>query len=237
MSEIIASTAQQSAYDAVVTLFVIDATRIEGDIFKFTTGTLGGEAVVFDGEPYAPVPCRLTGLAWNGSGHIPSPTFTVSNIAGQFVTSLVGKNNLVGAKLTIIKTFEQFLDDGKNPDPTARFPEEVFYFDQLQSMDNEQITWRLSALFDVRGVKLPRRQILREACTHRYRRWVDGAFDYSDATCPYVGALAYDLQNNVVLDPSQDKCSLNLGGCKARFANSQLPFRGFPGAARVRDRV
>lgn len=236
MPDIIA-TSQQPYYGAVVRLFTLDNSSQGGDIFRFTNGPLGDEAVIFDGEPYAPVPCELSGLTWSGHGSIPTPTFEVSNIAGQFVTAVIGSDSLLGAKLTMVKTFEQFLDNGDNPDPTARFPEEVFFVDQLVSMDSETVVWRLAALFDLKGVKLPRRQILRDACTHRYRRYIDGSFDYSEATCPYVGATSYDLQNNTTTD-ANDKCALRLSSCRTRFGeNGSLPFRGFPGAARIRNRV
>lgn len=236
MPEIIATT-QAPNYGARVKLFVLDASALGGSVFHFATGSFGGEPIVFDGEPYAPVPCQVEGVSWSGEGAIPTPTLKASNIAGQFVTSVLGTNGLAGARLTIIETFDQFLDNGANPDPLARFPSEEFYIDQLESMDNERISWRLSALFDVRGVKLPRRQVLRDACTHRYRRYIDGEFDYSKATCPYVGEGSFDVQNEVTAD-SGDQCGKNLSACKIRFGeNASLPFRGFPGVARVRNRV
>ncbi|WP_158657983.1 phage minor tail protein L [Agarilytica rhodophyticola] len=237
MPDIIASTAQQSYYGAVVTLFVLDASSIGGSITYFTPGPLNGEFVQFNNRAYVPFPAEINGLSWSGRGAIPTPSLTVSNVGSDFVAAILGSDNLVGSRLTIIKTFEQFLDDGSNPDPTATFPEEIFSIDQLVSMDNERIVWRLAALFDVRGVKLPRRQILRDACTHRYRRFVNGSFDYTKATCPYVGSSSFDLQNNAT-NSANDKCALNLGACRLRFgSNAVLPFRGFPGAARIRDRV
>ncbi len=236
MPDIIA-TSLQPHYGALVTLYVLDATAHGGDVFRFTTGSFGADAVVFSGEPYSPVPCEVTGLSWNGDGAIPTPQFQVSNIAGQFVTAVLGTDSLLGARLTIIKTFDQFLDNGESPDPNSHFPHEEFYVDQLSKMDNETVVWKLAALFDLRGVKLPRRQVLRDACTNRYRRYVNNGFDYSNVTCPYTGDQSFNLQNESV-GATQDKCALNLAACRLRFGTSAtLPFSGFPGAARIRERV
>ncbi|PCK05046.1 MAG: phage minor tail protein L [Alteromonadaceae bacterium] len=272
MPDIIASTAQQSNYGALVSLFVIDASAIEQSnssiaeeesnnsteeeesnsstaeeesnsseekfILRFTPGPFNQEAVLFDGQPYAPLPCELTGLIKSSAGAIPSPSFKVSNIAGQFVTAALGLDNLVGATITLIRTFDRFLDTGENPDPLAKFPDEIFIIDQMSSMDKVQIVWQLAAFNDRRGTKLPRRNILRNACTHRYRRHssVSGEFDYKKVTCPYTETESYDLQNQLTT-PSDDRCSKNLAACKVRFGeNASLPFRGFPGVARMRER-
>jgi lambda family phage minor tail protein L len=240
MPELIATTAEQiqsSDFGAIVTLYVVDATNIGGEVYRFTTGTWNGEVILFDGEPYAPIPAEITGLKWDGQGAIPSPTLKASNIDGQFVQALLNNGNLVGANVTIIKTFDQFLDNGDNPDPLARFPDEQFIIDSLVANNNKEVSWKLTALFDVRGLKLPRRQILRDTCTHRYRRYVDGSFDYTGTTCPYVGTQSYDLENNPVAE-SGDICNKLLSGCQIRFGeNAILPTRAFPGAARIRDRA
>jgi len=236
MSEIIASTAQQASYGSVVTLYEIDATKIGGDIFRFINGKYDGELVQFDGKPYASIPVKITGLAWSGKGAIPSPRLEASNIDGQLITALLNSKNLVGATATIIKTFEQFLDNGKNPDPTARFPDEIFTIDQLNKYNNQMVSWTLRAAFDVRDVKLPARQVLRDSCTYRYRRFANGGFDYAGVDCPYVGTDSFDITNSLT-NNENDECNRNLKACQIRFGETPLPFNGFPGAARIRNRV
>lgn len=237
MTETVQSVAQSSYYGAEVTLIVIDATPIGGQVLRLTSGPFGDELVVFGGQPYAPVPVRITGLNWSAGGGVPRPVLEVSNVHSQFVTALLNAQDLVGANVTIIKTFDQFLDNGENPDPEAKLPDEEYTIDKLQKWDNETIRWQLSPLLDQRGVKLPRRQILREVCASRYRVFASDAFDYSKATCPYDGASYFDLQNNPCA-MAQDACAKNLSACRLRFgANAELPFDGYPGAARVRDDV
>ena len=46
------------------------------------------------------------------------------------------------------------------PDPTATFPNEVYYIDRKSTENREIIEFELAANFDLHGVKLPKRQVL-----------------------------------------------------------------------------
>ena len=46
------------------------------------------------------------------------------------------------------------------PDPTATFPNEVYYVDRKVTENRDLITFELSASFDLNGVRLPKRQVL-----------------------------------------------------------------------------
>jgi lambda family phage minor tail protein L len=103
-------------------------------------------------------------------------------------------------------------------------------------MHNKRIIeWQLSSAIDQQGVTLPGRQVLRDTCTHTYRSFntVTQTFDYSNATCPYTGALSFGL-DDAPSGASGDICSKQLSGCKKRFGNNgNLPTRAFPGVGRV----
>ena len=89
---------------------------------------------------------------------------------------------------------------------------------------------------DQEGRKLPGRQVLKDACTHIYR-FPDGMgdFDYTNATCPYVGTDYFEATGASTNDPALDKCGKKLSDCRLRFGqHGVLPTRAFPGVARVR---
>ena len=46
------------------------------------------------------------------------------------------------------------------PDPTATFPNEVFFVDRKTSENRDVVAFELAASFDLDGVRLPRRQVL-----------------------------------------------------------------------------
>jgi len=226
---------QQSVYGAKVQLLIIDATELGGQVMRLAPAPFNGAAVSFDGELYVPIPLKISGLSWSAKGGMPRPVLEVSNIEGQFISALLALDDWVGAKVTVIETFADFLDAGATPDPDQRLPDEFFVIDQLQEWTNVSVRWQLSPMLDQRGVKLPRRQILRDVCVARYRRYVSSEFDYSQATCPYVGENYFDEQN-APCAAVDDKCSKTLSGCRLRFGeHAELPFDGFPGAARVRE--
>ena len=46
------------------------------------------------------------------------------------------------------------------PDPTATFPDEVYYIDRKSTENRDIIEFELAASFDLNGVRLPKRQVL-----------------------------------------------------------------------------
>ena len=46
------------------------------------------------------------------------------------------------------------------PDPTATFPNEVYYIDRKSTENRDIIEFELAASFDLQGVRLPKRQVL-----------------------------------------------------------------------------
>ncbi|MCR8922668.1 phage minor tail protein L [Dasania sp. GY-MA-18] len=235
MSDIIASTSQQPSPGVIVTLFEIDATELGGSLMRFVSGTFNGTAVVFDSNTYLPLPIEASGFQWSGGGSLPTPQLKASNIDSQFVTMLIGLDDLRGAIVRRLRTFAQFLDNGSNPDPTAVFPIEEYRIERKTLQTSTEVNWQLASVLDQEGVKLPRRQVLRETCTHRYRRWVNNVFDYSKATCPYAGTSYFNEQGATTSNPADDKCGQRLSDCRKRFGNTAtLPTRAMPGVAKVR---
>ena len=46
------------------------------------------------------------------------------------------------------------------PDPTATFPDEVYFIDRKSTENRDIIEFELAASFDLNGVRLPKRQVL-----------------------------------------------------------------------------
>ena len=224
--------------DAIVSLYILDTTNIGGsEIFRFTSMPDGDSAVLFDGEAYTPVDIRATGFNWDGRGTFPKPTLTVSNVSGLVTSAIYTLGDMVGAKFIRIRTFAKHLDNGSDPDPTATFPIEQYVVDQRTKHTKAFVEWKLASVIDQIGVKIPRRQCLRDACTHTYREYntSTSSFDYTGATCPYVGSGLFTEDNVSTADPTEDSCGRKVSSCKLRFgANGVLPTRSFPGISRVR---
>lgn len=236
----LASEVQKLSSDALVTLYEIDTTPIGGsDVYHFTTMPSEGDAgpVTFGGVTFNPIDIEATGFKWDGKGGFPRPKIRVSNIGGLLTAAVIEYGDLVGAKFTRIRTFAKHLDDGSDPDSDIMFPPEIFTVNQRVSHNKYFIEWQLASPMEQLGVKVPRRQCIRDTCTHRYRIWdADAnAFDYSNVTCPYTSAALFDENGETTADHAEDKCGRTIADCKLRFGeNGVLPTRAFPGISRVR---
>lgn len=227
---------QRSALGAKVTLFEIDLTEWDLGIVRITPATDGAAAVSFGGEVYAPHPIKSEGWELTTNDSMPRPGITVANVDNSFTALVDGNDDLHGAIVRRIRTYDRYLDSGAEPDGDSHLPIDVYQISQKTQHDDEQITWRLTALMDQEDVSLPARQVVRDYCSHTTRRWTGVAFDYTGVTCPYVGA-AKDV-NGVACASADEVFSKRLKTCCiARFGeNAVLPTRAFPGVARIRAR-
>lgn len=222
---------------AIVTLYELDATAIGGSISRFHAGTNQlRQAVVWQGNTYTPFPIEVTGFDISGKGQLPRPVVRVANVNGLLGALVRDYDDLIGAKLTRKRTLARFLDAvnfpgsvNPNADPTAAFPDDVFFIDRKSGENKVAIEFELSASFDVNGVQLPRRYIVQNVCPWRYR-----VNDQSSA-CTWVGSTYYDANDQPVGSAAQDVCGKRLSSCQVRFGNgAALPFGGMPAAGLVR---
>lgn len=221
--------------EGLITLWQLDTTSLGGPWFYFSSATDAEHDIVWGGQLYSPLPMDASGFEMTTRGAFPTPSVTISNLYGAGNLLLDSYKGLVGAELIRILTLRRFLDDGDTPDPSAYITRDKFVVAQKTSHTAVAIAFKLASRIDVEGTQLPRRQILRDVCTHLYRAWdsAAGAFDYSKATCPYTGAAYFDT-NNQPTDAAHDQCSRNLNGCLARFGSQPLPARFFPGVGKVK---
>ncbi len=231
----IRSHIQSTRLGARVTLYRIDLSGFGLQDFFLTGGPDGGHKVSFGGQEYDPWPVRADGFEIT-TGKLPTPTLTLANVDGILDPIVEQNNDLVGARVTRLRTYSRYLDDGEEPNGDAYLVPDVYEITALEGHDHESVSWRLGALIDQEGVTLPGRQCVRDYCDHVVRVWNGAAFEYGEATCPYVGQPMDE--NGEPCAPADEVFSKRLVTCcQARFgATAVLPFRGFPGVARIKGR-
>ena len=121
------------------------------------------------------MPIQAEGFAYQ-RGQLPRPNLTVSNALGTITAILLtvnettAGNDLTGATVTRIRTLARYLDATNfpgssnpfgTPDPTAEFPQEIYKIDRKSAENREIVTFELAAVFDLAGVRAPKRQCTR----------------------------------------------------------------------------
>lgn len=219
---------QALAGEALVELFVVDATAFGGTLSRFHAGTNAlTSAVVWQGNSYPAMPIEAEGFEFTGNGKLPRPTLRAQNVDGLIGALVDTYDDLIGAVVTRKRTFVKYLDavnfpGGVNPtaDPAAAFPDDVYAINRKASHTKLAVEFELAALFDLHGVLLPRRQIIQHTCLWQYR----------SAECSYAGGPVATVDDVETADANQDVCGKRIASCRFRFgANAVLPFGGFPG--------
>lgn len=232
---ILAGDFQTLEPSAIIELFELQLiTAIHGvnDIYRFHAGSNlnGNGELVWNANNYQRFPVEADGFEYNGQGTLPRPRIRVSNILGSITAIILSlPAGLEGAKITRIRTLARYLDAANfvgavnpygTPDPTAEFPREIYYIDRKSNENRETVEFELAAVFDIAGVRAPKRQCIANICQWKYR----------SAECGYTGSNYYDTGDNPVANLSEDACGKRLSSCILRFGqNAQLPYGSFPG--------
>tara|TARA_R100001015_G_C4628534_1_gene188728 strand:+ start:2192 stop:2770 length:579 start_codon:yes stop_codon:yes gene_type:complete len=179
-STAIVSNLQNINPSAIIELFTLQLdNNLHGatTIYRFHAGTSlkdNGE-IIWNGNSYQRFPIQAEGFAFQ-KGQLPRPTLTVSNALGTITAILLSVNNtttgndLTGATVTRIRTLAKFLDAANfpsntnpygTPDPTAEFPQEIYKIDRKSAENREVVQFELAAVFDLAGIRSPKRQCTR----------------------------------------------------------------------------
>jgi lambda family phage minor tail protein L len=158
-----------STVGGVVELFTLDASNLNGAyIFHFTNGVNEfGNPILFNTVAHAPVPCQGDGWAKIINNSAPRPIFTADNTQRLMQAAMIASGSFVGAKLIRTRIFGKYLDAANfkagNPfaDPTKTLAVETWYIDQLKSINDKTVQWKLCWTLDRPGVQLPRRLMLK----------------------------------------------------------------------------
>ena len=235
-----------------VRLYEVDGTLFGADILRFHSDTLpytpeeltaaGGDesklparSIWWQGKEYGPWPVQVEGLEVSGDGQSAQPKLSVANLNGVITALCMKFDDMVQAKVIIHDTFAHYLDARNFPggNPTADPVQEkvqAFYIDRKSTETNEGVEFELSSPADLRGQRIPTRQI-HGLCTWCMRGWYR-----TGKGCDYAGTRYFDEKGNPVSDPSKDRCGGLLKDCQDRYGdNNPVPFGGFPGAALIRQ--
>ncbi len=110
------------------------------------TGTLGTDATVV----YQPVyPTAPNDLRYYCTSH--------GNNMGNTIT--MNNPNTIQQQTTT--TTSQTINPLGTPDPTAEFPREIYKIDRKSSENRDTVTFELAAVFDLAGIRAPKRQCTR----------------------------------------------------------------------------
>mgnify|MGYP001419486284 FL=1 len=147
-------------------------------VYRFHAGTNldANGKIVWAGNDYLRFPVEATGFAYK-KGQLPRPVLTVSNMGSLSISAILltvnqttPGNDLTGAKVVRIRTMAKFLDAANfsgatnpfgTPDNTAEFPQEIYYIDRKSAENREIVSWELAAVFDLAGIRSPKRQCTR----------------------------------------------------------------------------
>ena len=146
-------------------------------IFRFHAGVneLNND-IVWQNDSYSKFHVKAEGFEYTGTGQIPRPTFTVSNVLSTItalmiqVNAVTPGNDLNGSTFTRIITLAKFLDNenflsGTNPYGTPgsdEFPREIYFIDRKITENRELVSFELVSEMDLINLRLPRRQVTRK---------------------------------------------------------------------------
>ena len=154
--------------------------------------------VVWQNNTYYPAPILTEGFETSSKGTLPQPTLSISSQSetGSDQLALLKHEirkfgDIIGAKVTRRRTFAKYLDTknflasaslvknkrtlgqvlpvGYEPDPYAELPTEVYYIERKIAENKSTLKYQLSSIFDLEGIKLPKRMIVSDKCMWQYR--------------------------------------------------------------------
>lgn len=233
MSELIYKEASKLSQDVIIEMFEVDLQRLGLGIFRFTTTSLDGAAIVFNGNEYKPAPIEASGFAWDGAGTMPRPSLNLASKDLSLLNLVFDADDLVGMPVRRIKTFRKYLDDGSHPGSGISFPVDHFVIERKASQSRHSLSFELSTELDQQGVKIPKLMILRDTCVQTYRYWTGTQFQYKGVSCPYVGDAYFKQNGEPTFNHEEDVCGKRISDCKLRFGETAvLPRLAFPGVGR-----
>tara|TARA_Y100000114_G_scaffold131971_1_gene130487 strand:+ start:1718 stop:2296 length:579 start_codon:yes stop_codon:yes gene_type:complete len=171
---------QKSNPSAIIELFELtldNSLHGASTVYRFHNGsnTNSNGDIIWAGNTYIKMPIQAEGFAFK-KGQLPRPTLTISNALGTITAILLTVNqtttgnDLTGSTVTRVRTLARYLDSINfqgntnpfgTPDPTAEFPREIYKIDRKSSENREIVQFELAAVFDLAGIRVPKRQCTR----------------------------------------------------------------------------
>ena len=121
---------------------------------------------------YLALPIQSEGFNLQSTGASARPTIQVANLLSTFSAALGGLSNedLLGKKIYRRTTLYKYcIGQSGDANPPVEFPIQMWFIDRISEKNPVQITFELSSAFDLFGTKLPRRNIIGNACAWIYQ--------------------------------------------------------------------
>ena len=187
---------------ALITLFEIDINDIAFDaglitesdnlnllnntIFRFHNNIkLINNNIFWKGQEYIAAPISAEGFETITQGTLPTPKLSISvNREGIeslsiFKDKIKSLGDLVGGKVTRIRTFLKYLDrenfinkivpDDFDPDNKVELLRDIYFIDRKSGENKYAIEFELGSILDIQGIKLPLRIVSSNKCLWSYR--------------------------------------------------------------------
>ena len=215
------SDLQQIAPSAIIELFELELNATQhgvNETYRFHAGVNAddNQSIIWASNEYLRFPLEAEGFEYSGQGQLPRPKLRISNILGTITAIILAlPNGLEGAKVTRIRTLARYIDGvnfpgGTNPYGTpdaSEFPREIYYIDRKVVETRDVIEFELAAVFDLIGVRAPKRQCVSNVCQWKYR----------GPECGYAGNAYFNTNNQPVATLALDACGKQLSSCELRF--------------------
>lgn len=177
MSNIIATDLQSQEIDSpLIDLFELELR--DGTILYFHPGleadltTVRFRTTAGAIKTYTAFPMQLDGLEISTDGAINRPNFTVANIGSNFSDELGNFNNndLIGQRITRRQTLQKYLvGESGDSTPPKELNKVIYVIDRIAQETNVTVTFEVSAIYDLEGIKLPRRVTVGRYCSWMYQ--------------------------------------------------------------------
>lgn len=154
--------------DTYLELFDIDFSTIglaevTQKIYITNSPQEAGKPLSWKGNPYFSVPIEFKGVEYKADGTAPArPTLNVSNINKELMIPIYVLGDLTGTTVRRWRTFYKYTDQGSAPDPNAHYPVDEFIVIRKVTQSPTVLALELASPLDRPGLRLPRRQILRD---------------------------------------------------------------------------
>lgn len=146
---------------ALIQLFEIDLTFFGGGIQYLASDTTPSyEKIIFGDTQYNPFPIAITGISESIDGAPARPQLIVSNVNKLFAALVYANSDILGAKITYIRTFSNYLNLGAGQRP--RMPDLKFVIGQKLKHDRQLLMFSLRRPTDKENAYHPKRQMLRK---------------------------------------------------------------------------
>jgi len=183
-----------------IVLFALDARMLGDTVYYFTqgvytTGVVRWRSLSGGIVDYTPIDIKAEGFEVTGQGTLPRPKLSISNVSKTLLGAANTYDGLLGAHLYRYRTLKKYLVGEPKEDLNAHWPVDIYEVERKTTQNKFMIEWELKALLDNQGRKIPKRQVIRDTCEHRYRIYRGSGFVYTKATCPY--ADEYSPEKNI----------------------------------------